>query len=478
MIRKLLAPIGVLALLLVVASPTQAATVAEVTARMDEIIKEMLALRVEFNELAGQVSAGGGTAETGNVLGASNSSRLTETIAFGETNDDIKLIQKLLATDPEIYAYGAATGFFGPKTQEAIRNLQRRFNLDPVGVVGPATTLLLEAFLAKYPGDTFPADALDSDPRVQGVSTSQSTAPAPAPTTNTTSINTGSIKSITAEMDRGEAKVTIYYVNGNKKKYTVTGDNKEETIKAIVERASLSEAVVRATLVYSEEAEDNDDEDYDEGDAEDAIEDADDEIDEVQDKIDEADEDGDDIDWAEDTLDDAIELLEEAEDAYDDEDYDEAVDKAKDAKELAKEAEDRIDEEKGGRQGDADEIKRIKVDVEEDESEVTVQYEDDDDYEFTVDEDKEDEIIEAIADELDIDEDDVEDLISLDYGDVDEINVLVEDGDAEVTVEYESGATRRFTIDEDDEDEMIEDIADEIDEDEDDVEDWTDFDYN
>ncbi len=54
----------------------------------------------------------------------------------------------------------------------------------------------------------------------------------------------------------------------------------------------------------------------------------------------------------------------------------------------------------------------------------------------------------------------------------------IEDGEALAIVEFEDGTEKRIRISSDDEDEIIEAIADELDEDEDEVEDWVEFDYN
>lgn len=491
---KKLGLFGVLAVFLFVAAPAQAATIDEVLKRMDEIIKEMQSLRSEFDSLSVQVpsSSSAGT-QTGAVLGVSDSKRLSGPILFGETNEDIKLVQLLLRTDREVYPYGVASGFFGPKTQEAIRNLQTKFGLDPVGVVGPATTALLEAFFTKYPGTDFPSDALATDPRVLGASTS-----APADnsvagqiaavqaeinkiTSGGSPVSTGNVRYIEATIDRGEADVVVAYVSGNKDRFIVEGDTENEVINAIANRTKLLESVVRATISF-DEVKKNSSSDADESDADDALNDAEDAIDDADDAIKEAEDDGDDIDWADDTLKDAEDLLDEADNAYDDEDWNEAVELADEAKDLAKTAEDRIDEKEGDKKGDSDEIDEIEAEVEDqDDTAVTVKYDNGDaDYEFTVEEDKEDEIIQEVADELDIDESDVEDLIAFDYGDVDEINVVIneDDGDADVEVVYESGVERRFTLDEDNENRLIEDIAEHIDERESKVEDWVDFDYN
>ena len=464
--------VGILVGVFVLGSSTlvHANEIEDALKRLDAMISEMQKLRADL------VSLSGGSAPTPTVLGAQTSKVLTKDLSYGATNDDIARIQRLLATDPAIYEYGQATGFFGPKTQEAIRNLQRRFGLDPVGVIGPATTAIFEAYFRTYPDEKYPAGVLSVKPQVLGVSTSNPSTPT-TPTTPTT-VSNNPARSIEVEFDRGEADVEIDYVSEKDVSFIVTADTEDEAVEGIIRRTDLTKAQINAVISFEGKSSSKSSKDYDEDDAEEMIDDADDAIDDAEDEIDEADEDGEDVDWAEDTLDEAKDLLDEAEEAFDDEDYDEAYELAEEAEELAEEAEDRIGEEKKGSKGDIDDIKRIEVEVDEDESEVTVKYEDGDDYEFTIEEDKEDEIIEEIADELDMDEDDVEDLIEFDYGKLDEIDVLVEDGEAEVVVTYRSGVKRYLTIDEDDEDEMIEEIADEIDEDVDDVEDVIDFDYS
>ncbi len=461
----------------------QSVSVSDIVARMDEIIKEMQTLKGEFDSLSGQVKP------TGSVQGASTSKRLTKTPLLGETTDEIGLIQKLLKTDADIYPYQVVSGFFGPKTEEAIKNLQTRFKMNPVGVVGPATTELLEAFFAKYPDDNFPANALASDPRgakpspvVAGDSTS-----APIPNTTTPpSDGIGTIKAIKASQTGATSDVAVYYKNGVTKEFKVTGTTRPEIVSAISSKSGLSMTTVDALLVFGEITEDSgsDDEETEADDALDAAEEA---IYDAEDAIDEADEDGEDVDWAEDTIDEAWDLLEEAEEAYDEEEYEDAIDLAEEAEDTAGDAEDRIDEEEDEDEDDEeedeeenDEIDRIIAEVEEDSAEITVKFEDEDidDEEFDVDEEDQDDIIAAVADELDMDEDDVEDLIEFDYGDLDEIEVVIIDGVANVSVEFTSGVKLKFNVDEGDEDDMIADIAEELDMDEDDVEDVIDFVYN
>ena len=55
--------------------------------------------------------------------------------------------------------------------------------------------------------------------------------------------------------------------------------------------------------------------------------------------------------------------------------------------------------------------------------------------------------------------------------DIDEIRVEIEDGEALAFVEFEDGTVKRVRIDSDDEDEIIEALAEELDEDTEDIED-------
>ncbi|MEK7609177.1 MAG: peptidoglycan-binding protein, partial [Patescibacteria group bacterium] len=63
----------------------------------------------------------------------------TRSLSLGTRGDDVRKLQEFLARDKEIYPEGLATGFYGPKTAEAVKRWQRKNNLDAAGVVGPKT---------------------------------------------------------------------------------------------------------------------------------------------------------------------------------------------------------------------------------------------------------------------------------------------------------------------------------------------------
>lgn len=432
MFRQTLIVFVLLAGVLAYAPTTNAQTtnVAQMVARMKEIAVEMQQLQTEFLSLANKLGASSGAssvlgAQTSVAAPVSSAPVFTQPLVFGETNDDIKKIQALLATDPEIYPYGVASGYFGPKTEEAIKNLQMRFGMDPVGVVGPSTTALLESYFNAYPSGNFPDGVLDTRPQVLGASTS----------------------------------------------------NTETGVDALAQIAALQQQL--SALKSQDDADEAEEEDedrsskHDEDDAYDAIEDAKAAIHDARDEIRKADDDGEDVDVADESYDEAREVYNEARDAFANKDWDEAVDLAEEAGDLADEAVDRIGDKAGK---SANDIEDIFAYVGDDEAFIVVEYEDDDD-DFTVDTEDEDDIIKEVADELDIDEEDVEDLITFYGKKVDSIDVEIDEdeGESYVVIEFEDGDDKTYTLDETDEDDIIEKLANKLDLPEKEVEKATDF---
>jgi peptidoglycan hydrolase-like protein with peptidoglycan-binding domain len=54
---------------------------------------------------------------------------------YGMRDEDIKLLQEMLAQDKTIYPEGLATGFFGQLTQNAVKRLQKLYDFPETGVV-------------------------------------------------------------------------------------------------------------------------------------------------------------------------------------------------------------------------------------------------------------------------------------------------------------------------------------------------------
>ena len=74
--------------------------------------------------------------------------QLTRTLTLGMTGDDVKLLQEMLATDPEIYPERLVTGFFGPLTERAVKRFQKKNGFEEVGFLGPKTRARINGLVA------------------------------------------------------------------------------------------------------------------------------------------------------------------------------------------------------------------------------------------------------------------------------------------------------------------------------------------
>lgn len=75
--------------------------------------------------------------------------QLSKRLRKGDKGDEVKTLQQILATDPDIFPEGQVTGFFGPLTVKALRRFQEKAGLESVGEVGPKTLELLNKFLTQ-----------------------------------------------------------------------------------------------------------------------------------------------------------------------------------------------------------------------------------------------------------------------------------------------------------------------------------------
>lgn len=79
------------------------------------------------------------------------SALFTTGLARGMNNADVRRLQQLLASKPDIYPEGLVTGYFGPLTEQAVRRFQLKYGVvrsgaDPgYGYVGPKTRAMLQS---------------------------------------------------------------------------------------------------------------------------------------------------------------------------------------------------------------------------------------------------------------------------------------------------------------------------------------------
>lgn len=81
-------------------------------------------------------------------LASSVDAVFNKTLYRGSTGSEVAELQKALAALPSIYPEQMITGFFGSKTEQAVKRFQKQYGMEQVGVVGPKTRAKLNALSA------------------------------------------------------------------------------------------------------------------------------------------------------------------------------------------------------------------------------------------------------------------------------------------------------------------------------------------
>ena len=120
-------------------------------------IQEQIAkLRAQITELNAQLEslrqAKGEVKET--VKEVKGTLQIIRQLKTGMTSEEVKLLQQVLATDPEIYPEGLITGYFGKLTEKAVKKLQKKLCLEEVGWVGPKTLSRINELLTEGAGSS------------------------------------------------------------------------------------------------------------------------------------------------------------------------------------------------------------------------------------------------------------------------------------------------------------------------------------
>lgn len=76
---------------------------------------------------------------------------LADLLKEGSTGENVKVLQALLAADPELYPEGLITGYYGRLTAVAVKRFQKKHAFEQVGHVGPKTLKKLNEELKKHP---------------------------------------------------------------------------------------------------------------------------------------------------------------------------------------------------------------------------------------------------------------------------------------------------------------------------------------
>jgi len=114
---------------------TIAERLAELLQQINTLQEQLLDLEAQQQSLRGEIR---------------EAVQITRQLAIGATGDDVRELQELLASDPELYPEGIITGYFGPLTARAIERLQERFGIERVGEVGPLTRQTINQLLNRF----------------------------------------------------------------------------------------------------------------------------------------------------------------------------------------------------------------------------------------------------------------------------------------------------------------------------------------
>lgn len=188
------------------ASPSTNTIIAELQAQIAKLQAELK----KFQELRGTGAASGEIRETRQEIKETRKEiHLSRSLYRGLSGEDVQSLQEFLAEDSEVYPEGLITGFFGVRTEEAVRRFQRKHGVDALGIVGPKTRERLQTLALQGAGSSnmFPpglAKKFDSS----GNATFQ------AFTSGTTSRNTQGDGTSTPGRGAGEV-ILCHYPPGN-----------------------------------------------------------------------------------------------------------------------------------------------------------------------------------------------------------------------------------------------------------------------
>ncbi|MEA3453147.1 MAG: peptidoglycan-binding protein [Patescibacteria group bacterium] len=101
--------------------------IGELTLQITALSEELVSLKKAQGEVKGTVKKIKGMV------------RITRQLSRGMSNEEVTLLQELLATDPEVYPEALITGYFGPLTERAVKRFQKKMRVELAGRVGPKT---------------------------------------------------------------------------------------------------------------------------------------------------------------------------------------------------------------------------------------------------------------------------------------------------------------------------------------------------
>jgi peptidoglycan hydrolase-like protein with peptidoglycan-binding domain len=132
-----------LGVMLLPGANAQAATLEEMLAQIQTLMTQIQELQKQLATIRGDVKE-----------------VLRDGLKEGMSDEDIKKIQEMLATDPTIYPGRISDWIFGPLTKQAVMRFQMKNELPVTGEVSSTTRVLLEEYLSEAFGGDIPPGLL------------------------------------------------------------------------------------------------------------------------------------------------------------------------------------------------------------------------------------------------------------------------------------------------------------------------------
>lgn len=82
------------------------------------------------------------------AFGQSFSAITGGTMTVGSQGANVSALQRLLASNVDIYPAARVTGYYGPLTREAVKQFQLAYDLTPDGIAGPITRAKMNSVIA------------------------------------------------------------------------------------------------------------------------------------------------------------------------------------------------------------------------------------------------------------------------------------------------------------------------------------------
>src|SRR3989344_2105305 len=148
-------------------TPPAGSLAAQIKALLDQIN----ALKAQIVLLLQQQAGGSGSTATSTRPFPPGCFVFNRDLKHGDRGDDVRELQRTLASDPSIFPAEMATGFFGSKTREALMKFQRKFGINSTGFFGPLSRGFLKENCGKADTDHDGIlNSVDTDDDNDGVS--------------------------------------------------------------------------------------------------------------------------------------------------------------------------------------------------------------------------------------------------------------------------------------------------------------------